>query len=104
MFLDETWTKTNMTRLYRRSPRGRRLIGLAPFGHRHTTTFTAGPRHDRLVAPMVLSDAINGHALLAWVEQCLAPTPTFGDIVIPDNLVSDKLAAARTASRLAAPP
>jgi len=32
IFLDETWAKTNMTRLYGRATRGKRLIGTAPFG------------------------------------------------------------------------
>ena len=30
VFLDETWAKTNMTRLYGRCPRGERLVGSAP--------------------------------------------------------------------------
>lgn len=65
VFLDETWAKTNMTRLYGRAPRGKRLIGTAPFGHWNTTTFIAGLRHDRIVAPMVLDEAINGRAFKA---------------------------------------
>src|SRR3954470_25015921 len=32
VFLDETWAKTNMTRLLGRAPRGERLIGSAPTG------------------------------------------------------------------------
>jgi transposase len=110
VFLDETSAKTNMTRLYGRSPRGQRLIGSAPFGHWNTTTFIAGLRHDRLVAPMVLSGAMNGCAFHAWVEQCLAPTLGAGDIVIADNLSSHKvvgvrdLIEARGASLLFLPP
>jgi hypothetical protein len=66
IFLDETWAKTNMTRLYGRAPRGKRLIGTAPFGHWNTTTFIAGLRHDRIVAPMVLEGPINSRAFRAW--------------------------------------
>jgi hypothetical protein len=33
VFIDETWTKTNMTRRRGRAPRGRRLIGTVPYGH-----------------------------------------------------------------------
>lgn len=97
MFLDESWAKTNMTRLYGRSPRGSRLIGTAPFGHWNTTTFVAGLRQDRLVAPMVLNGAMNGRAFRTWVEQCLAPTLGRGDTVIADNLASHKVAGVREA-------
>src|ERR1700712_4213169 len=45
VFLDETWAKTNTTRLYGRSLRGTRLVGAAPYGHWKTTTFLAGLRH-----------------------------------------------------------
>ena len=97
VFLDESWAKTNMTRLYGRSPRGTRLVGTVPFGHWNTTTFVAGLRHDRLVAPMVLNGAMNGRAFRAWVEQCLAPTLDHGDTVIADNLGSHKVGGVRDA-------
>jgi transposase len=97
IFLDETWAKTNMTRLHGRAPRGKRLIGAAPFGHWNTTTFIAGLRHDRIVAPMVLDGAINGRAFKAWVEQSLAPTLGHGDLVVADNLGSHKVAGVREA-------
>jgi len=43
IFLDETWAKTNMTRLYGRAPRGKRLIGTAPFGHWNNNNLHRGP-------------------------------------------------------------
>jgi transposase len=97
VFVDETWTKTNMTRAYGRCPRGKRLIGRAPHGHWQTTTFLAGLRHDRIVAPMLLEGAIDGAAFRAWAEQQLAPTLAPGDIVIADNLASHKVAGVREA-------
>ena len=97
IFLDETWAKTNMTRLYGRSLRGQRLIGAAPYGHWKTTTFLAGLRHDGIIAPLVLSGPINGPAFLAWVEQFLVPTLQPGQIVIADRLSSHKSEAARAA-------
>ncbi|MBS0380788.1 MAG: IS630 family transposase [Proteobacteria bacterium] len=97
IFLDETWTKTNMTPLRGRSRRSQRLIGAAPFGHWNTSTFLAGLRHDRIVAPLVLDGAINGRNLRAYVEQFLAPTLGTGDIVIADNLGSHKVAGVREA-------
>jgi transposase len=97
VFLDETWTTTNMARLRGRSPRGRRLFAAVPHGHWRTSTFLAGLRVDRLVAPLVLDGAINGEAFLAYVEQFLAPTLAVGDIVIADNLASHKVAGVRQA-------
>ena len=97
VFLDETWTKTNMTPLRGRAPRGQRLLGAAPFGHWKTSTFLAGLRHDRIVAPLVLDGAINGEMFLAYVEQFLAPTLAAGDIVVADNLSSHKVAGVREA-------
>ena len=92
VFIDETWTKTNMTRLRARGRRGQRVIGTAPHGHWKTSTFLAGLRHDRIVAPLVLDGAINGRSFRAYVEQFLAPTLQPGDIVIMDNLPAHKVA------------
>jgi transposase len=97
VFIDETWTKTNMTRLRGRAPRGKRLIGAIPYGHWKTSTFVAGLRHDRVVAPLMLDGAINGDAFLAYVEQFLAPALAPGDIVVADNLASHKVAGVREA-------
>lgn len=97
VFLDETWTKTNMAPLRGRSRRGQRLVGAAPFGHWNTSTFLAGLRHDRIVAPLVLDGAINGRSFRAYVEQFLAPTLRVGDIVVADNLGSHKVAGVREA-------
>ncbi len=54
---------------------GQRLIAKAPYGHWKTSTFLAGLRHDRVVAPLVLDGAINGCAFLAYVEQVSRPDP-----------------------------
>lgn len=77
--------------------RGERLIGLAPHGHWKTTTFVAGLRHDGLIAPFVVDRPMNGVIFRAYVEQCLAPTLSPGDIVIMDNLSSHKVAGIREA-------
>ena len=97
VFLDETWTKTNMARLYGRAVRGQRVIGRIPHGHWQTTTFLAGLRHDRIVAPLVLDGTIDGETFQAWVEQFLAPTLNPLDIVVADNLASHKVVGVRQA-------
>ena len=86
MFIDETWTKTNMTRLYGWAPRGDRLIDKVPQGKWKTATFLAALRNDRIEAPCVFDGPINGERFRAYVEQFLVPTLKPNDIVILDNL------------------
>jgi len=97
VFIDETWAKTNMTRLRGRAPRGRRLVASAPHGHWRTSTFLAGLRTDGLIAPAVFNGAINGAAFRAYVEQVLAPALRVGDVVVLDNLASHKVHGVREA-------
>lgn len=99
VFLDETWTKTNMTPLRGWAPSGERLPGKAPFGHWNTMTFVASLRHDRVDAPWLLDGPINGERFLVYVRRVLAPSLKPGDIVIMDNLGSHKGKAVRQAIR-----
>jgi transposase len=90
IFIDETWAKTNMTRLRGRAPRGERLIGRVPHGHWKTSTLIAalGVRGVRCSA--VLDGAVNAAAFEAFVEQVLVPQLRPGDVVVLDNLSSHK--------------
>jgi transposase len=97
VFIDETWTSTNMTRRYGRAPRGQRCIASAPYGDWQTTTFLAGLRHNQLTAPLVADGPMDGELFLAWVRQFLGPTLQPGDIVILDNLSSHKVAGVKEA-------
>jgi transposase len=86
-----------MTRPMGRAERGRRVLGAVPYGRWHTSTFLAGLRRDRLVAPCVFDGAINGELFLAYVEQVLVPDLAAGDVVVMDNLASHKVAGVREA-------
>ena len=97
VFIDETWTSTNMARRYGRAPRGKRLRAGIPHGHWKTTTFVAGLRLSGMVAPMALDGPINGEAFQAYIDQVLVPTLKPGDIVIMDNLGSYKGSGVREA-------
>jgi transposase len=99
VFIDETWAKTNMTRLRGWAPRGNRLLGKVPHGHWRTMTFLAALRCNRIDAPCVIDGPINGDSFRAYVEQLLLPTLRPGDIVIIDNLGSHKAKAIRRALR-----
>jgi transposase len=90
VFIDETWTATNMARTHGRCPKGQRLRMGFPHGHRKTTTLVAGLRLSGMVAPMVLDGPINGNWFEAYVDQILVPTLKPGDTVIMDNLSSHK--------------
>ena len=91
VFIDETWTSTNMTRRCGRAPRGKRCIGSVPHGHWKTTTFVGALRHRQLSAPMVTGEPMDGEMFLAYVREFLCPTLLPGDIVILDNLSSHEV-------------
>lgn len=101
VFIDETWTKTNMAPLRGWAPRGKRLKTKVPQGHWKTMTFLAALRHDRIEAPWVLDGPINGESFTIYVERVLVPTLEVGDLVMMDNLGSHKQKAIRRAIRSA---
>ena len=97
MFVDETWTATNMARTRGRCTRGERLRSGVPHGHWKTTTFVAGLRLNGIAAPFVLDGPINREAFQAYVDQVLVPELRPGDVVVMDNLGSHKGPAVRAA-------
>lgn len=101
VFIDETWTKTNMAALRGWAPQGQRLKAKAPFGHWNTQTLIAALRADRVEAPWLIDGPINGERFLVYVEKVLVPTLRPGDIVVMDNLGSHKGKAVRQAIRAA---
>jgi len=101
VFIDETWTKTNMAPLRGWAPRGRRLVAKVPHRRWKTTTFVAALRLDRIDAPWLLEGPIDGESFRTYVERRLVPTLREGDIVIMDNLGSHKGKAVRELIRSA---
>jgi putative transposase len=101
VFIDETWTKTNMAPLRGWAPRGERLRAKVPYGHWKTMTFLAALRHDRIDAPWLIDGPINGERFRLYVDKVLVPSLKPGDIVIIDNLGSHKAKAIRHAIRKA---
>jgi transposase len=82
VFIDETWTRTDMAALRGWAPRGH--------GRWKTMTFLAALRHDRIEAPWFLEGPIDGESFRLYVEKVLLPTLRPGDIVIMDNLGSHR--------------
>jgi transposase len=97
VFIDETWCKTNMTRLRGRAWRGRRLIEKVPHGHWKTTTLIAALDHQGMRCATTVDGAINGDTFLAFVQQVLVPMLAPGQIVIMDNLSAHKVTGVREA-------
>ena len=90
VFIDETGAKTNVSRTHGWAPRGERLRMAVPHGHWNTTTFVAGLTPRGMIAPFVLSGAIDRDAFEAYVKVILVPELRPGDVVVMDNLSSHK--------------
>jgi transposase len=101
VFIDETWTRTDMAALRGWAPRGQRLPTKVPHGRWKTMTFLAALRHDRIVAPWFLEGPIDGDSFRLYVEKILLPTLRPGDIVIMDNLGSHRSKMVRQLIRYA---
>ena len=99
VFIDETWTKTNMAPIRGWCLKGQRLVAHIHHGHWKTMTFLAALRCDAITAPCVFDGPINGESFLSYVEQILVPSLRPGDIVIMDNLGSHKGSKVRAAIR-----
>ena len=90
VFIDEAGAKTNMTRLYGRSPKDVRAYDHAPHGHWCTTTMISSIRSNGETACMAVDAATSGDVFRAYVEHVLVPTLRKGDIVVLDNLSAHK--------------
>jgi transposase len=90
VFIDETWIKTNMTRLRGRALRGQRLVEKVPHGHWKTTTVIAALDQKGMRCSMTLDGPVNRDAFEAFVQKVLCPSINVGDIVVMDNLSSHK--------------
>jgi putative transposase len=101
VFIDETWTKTNMAPLRGWALRGKRLVAKVPQRRWKTTTFVAALRLNRIDAPWLLEGPIDGETFRTYVARELVPTLRPGDIVIMDNLGSHKGKAVRDLIRSA---
>jgi hypothetical protein len=72
VFIDETWTKTNMAPLRGWAPRGMRLSAKVPYRRWRTTTFLAALRHDRIEAPWLLDGPIDGEGFRIYASESIS--------------------------------
>jgi transposase len=101
VFIDETWTKTNMAPLRGWARRGKRLPAKVPHRRWKTTTFLAALSHDRIEAPWLIDGPIDGERFRTYVEKVLVPCLNADDVVVMDNLGSHKGKAVRALIRSA---
>ena len=79
VFIDETWTKTNMTRSARLGAwrPGQRLVDKVPHGRWKTATFLAALRNDRIdVRPACSTGPSTANASAPYVEQVPRSDPS----------------------------
>ncbi|MGH9382859.1 MAG: transposase [Vicinamibacterales bacterium] len=74
---------------------GARVHDHTPHQHWKTSTFVGALRIDGLTAPGLLDGPMAGDALLAYLDQVLAPTLRPGDAVVMDNLPAHRVASVR---------
>jgi transposase len=86
VFLDETSTRTTMTRARGRAPRGERVIGAVPRNHGPNVTCLAALTSTGIRTPLVIEGAMDGPVFLTWVREWLLPTLDRGMTVVLDNL------------------
>ena len=86
VFVDESGVNLSMTRSVAWAPVGERAVDNVPGDRWSNYSVIAGLGIEGILAPMVVPGAIDGQAMLMWVEQSLAPALSPGDIVIWDNL------------------
>lgn len=90
VFVDETGSATNMAPRYGWGPRGERVVGRAPHGRWHTTTFVGGLTANGFIAPFVIPCPMDRAIFETWIERCLVPGLPDRAVVVMDNLSSHK--------------
>lgn len=88
VFVDESGTRTDLTRRYGRAAPGQRLVEAVPAGHWRVLTLGGALRLDGRTACMTLAGAVDQDRFVAYAEQVLAPMLAADDVVIMDNLSS----------------
>ena len=86
VFLDESGAKANMTRLYGRSPKGKRCFCKTPDGRWERVTMLSATRLDGSVESIVFEGATDRAIFDEYITGTLAPTLRPGDMLVLDNL------------------
>jgi transposase len=87
VFIDETWAKTNMTRLCGWAPRGRKLLAKVPQGHWQTLTLLVALRNDRIDAPHASSTG-RSTAKASWPMWNRFLSPRSSPVTLSSSTIS----------------
>jgi len=90
VFLDEFGATSNMTRLYARGLRGKRVVCPTPHGHWKLLSTIAAMDHRGILAAGTFDAAVDEDIFVGFVEQCLVKKLRPGQRVILDNLPAHK--------------
>jgi transposase len=90
VFLDEFGATSNMTRLYARGPRGRRIVCRTPHGHWKVLSTIAALNAQGILTAATFDTAVDEETFVEFVRQCLVPNLRPGQWVILDNLPAHK--------------
>jgi transposase len=90
VFVDESGAKTNMTRRYARSPKGKPIVDKVPHGHWKNITYVCGIKRSGIIAPKSFVGGMTTERFIEYVRDVLCPTLKKGDIVVMDNLQAHK--------------
>lgn len=95
IYVDESGVSTQMTRLYGRAPKGRRIRDRVPGGHWKILTILGAMDHTGMLAAMTVESATDGDVFLAFLDQVLCPKLRPGHVVVMDNLSAHKVDGVR---------
>jgi transposase len=86
VFIDECGSNIALTRLYARSPKGKRVYGAVPRNKRANITLLASLSLQGMGEAFILEGSADTTVFELYIEQILAPSLQAGQIVILDNL------------------
>ena len=95
VFLDESGSNINMTRLYGRAQGKNRVVDNAPFSKPQNITILSSIRLDGTTKYVVYQGGTTGDRFLTYLKESLIPTLHEGDIVVMDNLRTHHIAEVR---------
>src|SRR5258708_9786441 len=86
VFIDECGSNIALTRLYARSPKGKRACGAIPRNRRANINLLASLSLQGMGEALILEGAADSTAFEIYIEQIFASSLQAGQIVVMDNL------------------
>jgi transposase len=97
IFIDEAGANLSMTRAYARSYGGNRIKVAVPAEHRPKLSIISAISTEEVVASVYGEWATNGDIFSEFIETCLVPQLSVGQLVLVDNISFHKMAKVKQA-------